>query len=163
LRERLPDYMVPAAFVRLAALPRNANGKIDRKALPAPEWQNAAESHLAPRTPVEEILAGIWAELLGISAGERVGAADHFFKLGGRSLLGARVMARPPSTFEIEMPLREVFEAPVLADPAARIEVARQAGARGLTPPLVPVPREGPLPLSFAQQRLWFIDQLAPG
>ncbi|HSF43791.1 MAG TPA: non-ribosomal peptide synthase/polyketide synthase [Thermoanaerobaculia bacterium] len=160
LRERLPDYMVPAAFVILPELPLTPNGKVDRKALPAPEWQRTAKSYQAPRTPVEEVLAGIWAEILGL---ERVGAADHFFDLGGHSLLATRVMSRLRGAFEVEMPLRDLFEAPVLADLAARIEAARRSDAVPPAPPLVPVPRERPLPLSFAQQRLWFIDQIEPG
>ncbi|HEV7518165.1 MAG TPA: amino acid adenylation domain-containing protein, partial [Thermoanaerobaculia bacterium] len=139
------------------------NGKVDRQALPAPEWQRAQRSYLAPRTPVEEILAGIWAELLGLP---RVGAADHFFDLGGHSLLATRVMSRLRAAFDVEMPLRDLFEAPTLADLAVRVEAALRAGTGRLTPPLVPMApaqRERPLPLSFAQQRLWFIDQLEPG
>ncbi|HEY2738150.1 MAG TPA: amino acid adenylation domain-containing protein, partial [Thermoanaerobaculia bacterium] len=163
LRERLPDYMVPATFVILPALPLTLSGKVDRRALPAPERQDPGEGHLAPRTPVEEVLAGIWAELLGF---ERVGAADHFFDLGGHSLLATRVMSRLRSAFGVEMPLRDLFEAPVLADLAARVEATLRAGMGRLTPPLVPLApelRQGPQPLSFAQQRLWFIDQLEPG
>jgi acyl carrier protein len=112
LRERLPDYMVPAAFVTLAALPLTPNGKVDRKALPAPAGPGE-EDHLAPRTPVEEILAGIWAELLGL---ERVGADSHFFDLGGHSLLATRVMSRLRATLGVELALRDLFEAPRLAD-----------------------------------------------
>ncbi|HEY2736956.1 MAG TPA: condensation domain-containing protein, partial [Thermoanaerobaculia bacterium] len=162
LRERLPDYMVPAAFVELAALPLTSNGKVDRKALPVPEQQRPEEGRLAPRTAVEEILAGIWAELLGL---ERIGASDHFFDLGGHSLLATQVMSRLPGAFGVEMPLRTLFEAPVLAGFAARIEAARREGGRLSAPiaPITPVPRKGPLPLSFAQQRLWFLDQLEPG
>jgi len=163
LRERLPDYMIPAAFVILAALPLTAHGKVDRKALPAPEQHGGEDGWLAPRTPIEEALAGIWAELLGFSAGERIGANDSFFSLGGHSLLATRVMSRLRSVFGVEMPLRNLFEAPTLAELTARVEVALRTGADRITPPLVPVPREGPLPLSFAQQRLWFIDQLEPG
>ncbi|HSG41190.1 MAG TPA: amino acid adenylation domain-containing protein, partial [Thermoanaerobaculia bacterium] len=163
LREQLPDYMMPAAFVKLRALPLNLNGKVDRKALPAPEWQGAEESPVAPRTPVEEVLAGIWAELLGL---ERVGANDHFFDLGGHSLFATRVTSRLRGVFGIEMPLRDLFEAPRLADLATRIEAALRSGTGRLAPPLAPIApvlRQGPLPLSFAQQRLWFIDQLEPG
>ncbi|HVS00465.1 MAG TPA: amino acid adenylation domain-containing protein, partial [Thermoanaerobaculia bacterium] len=161
LRERLPQYMVPAAFVTLAALPLTPNGKVDRKALPAPEWQNAGESYLAPRTPVEEVLAGIWAEVLGL---EQVGAADHFFDLGGHSLLATQVISRLRGAFGIEIPLRDLFEAPALAALAARVEAARYAvTGRPTAPPLVPVRRHEDIPLSFAQQRLWFIDQLEPG
>ncbi len=164
LRERLPDSMVPAAFVILAALPLSPNGKVDRKALPAPEWQRPAESHEEPRTPVEEVLAGIWAELLGL---DRIGRTDHFFDLGGHSLLATQVMSRLRGAFGIEMPLHDLLEAPRLADLATRVEAARLTGTdRLLAPPLVPIApaaRKGPLPLSFAQQRLWFIDQLEPG
>ncbi len=159
LRERLPDYMVPAAFVTLAALPLTPNGKVDRKALPAPEWQGSTEGHVEPRTPVEEILAGIWAELLGL---ERVGATDHFFDRGGHSLLATQMVPRLRAAFGIELPLRAIFEAPVLGSLAARIEEVRRAGAGMAAPPLVPVAREGPLPLSFAQWRPWSIDQLEP-
>ncbi|HSK79450.1 MAG TPA: amino acid adenylation domain-containing protein, partial [Thermoanaerobaculia bacterium] len=159
LREELPDYMVPAAFVTLAALPLTPNGKVDRKALPAPELPGPEGSYLAPRTPVEEILAGLWAEILGL---ERIGAHDRFFDLGGHSLLATRVLSRLQSAFDVEMPLRDLFEAPRLTDFAARVEAARRAGTGRLTPPLVPVPREGPMPLSFAQQRLWFLQQMDP-
>src|SRR5882724_10345567 len=163
LQERLPEYMLPAAFVSLRALPLSANGKVDRKALPAPEWQRAAESYLAPRTPIEEVLAGIWAAVLGV---ERVGVNDHFFDLGGHSLLATRVTSRLRRAFGVELPVRELFAAPALADFAARVEAALRAGGGGLAPPLAPLApalRQGPLPLSFAQQRLWFLDQLEPG
>ncbi len=163
LRERLPEHMVPAVFVALAALPRTASGKVDRQALPVPERQSAERVYRAPRTPVEEVVAGIWTELLGVPAGQQIGADDHFFDLGGHSLLATRVASRLRAAFGVEMPLRTLFEAPVLADLAARVEAARRSGAGPVAPPLVPVPREGPLPLSFAQQRLWLIDQLEPG
>ncbi|HYG65434.1 MAG TPA: amino acid adenylation domain-containing protein, partial [Thermoanaerobaculia bacterium] len=159
LRRRLPDFMVPATFTLLDRLPLTPNRKVDRKALPAPE-QRRSDHWTAPRTPVEEALAGIWAELLGR---ERVGADEDFFALGGHSLLATRLVSRLRGAFDIEMPLRALFEAPVLADLAARVEAARHEGASRHAPPLVSVPRRGPLPLSFAQQRLWFIDQLEPG
>jgi amino acid adenylation domain-containing protein/non-ribosomal peptide synthase protein (TIGR01720 family) len=158
LRERLPDYMVPSAFVTLAAIPLTANGKVDRKALPAPE-RHGREEDPEPRTPVEGVLAAIWAELLGV---ERVGTNGHFFELGGHSLLATKLMSRLQRAFGVEMPLRDVFEAPRLAELAARIEAARETASGRLLPPLVPVPREGPLPLSFAQQRLWFLHQMDP-
>jgi amino acid adenylation domain-containing protein/non-ribosomal peptide synthase protein (TIGR01720 family) len=160
LSERLPDYMVPAAFVRLAALPLTANGKLDRGALPAPERESSPGTYVAPRTPFEEMLAGIWGELLGI---ERVGSSDHFFALGGHSLLATQVMSRLRAAFGVEIPLRDLFEAPTVGGLAARVEAARRSGALPAAPPLLPQPREGALPLSFAQQRLWLLDQLAPG
>ncbi|HEY2740022.1 MAG TPA: amino acid adenylation domain-containing protein, partial [Thermoanaerobaculia bacterium] len=166
LRGRLPAYMVPDAFVMLAALPLTANGKVDRKALPAPERQSSEESYVAPRTPVEEVLAGIWSEVLGV---ERVGSADHFFDLGGHSLLATRVMSRLRSAFGVELSLRTLFEALTLSELAARIEAALRTqgfGTDQLAPPIEPIEpsrRAGPLPMSFAQQRLWFIDQLEPG
>ncbi|HEX2642744.1 MAG TPA: amino acid adenylation domain-containing protein, partial [Thermoanaerobaculia bacterium] len=125
LRERLPDYMVPAAFVRLPALPLMTNGKVDRKALPAPERQASQESYVAPRTPVEEVLAGIWSELLGL---DQVGADDAFFDLGGHSLLATQVMSRLRRAFGVELPVRDLFEAPTVAGLAARVEAARRTG-----------------------------------
>ena len=157
LRERLPEHMVPGAFVRLERLPLNANGKMDRAALPAPE-RLAGEAYVASRTGVEEVLAGIWAEVLGIA---RVGAHDDFFALGGHSLLATQVVARVRRVFGIELPLRTLFEAPTLAALAGRIDVLRGAGT-SQAPPLVRVPRTEALPLSFAQQRLWVVDRLEP-
>ncbi|HSK77547.1 MAG TPA: condensation domain-containing protein, partial [Thermoanaerobaculia bacterium] len=159
LRAQLLDYMVPAAFVTLAAMPLTVNGKVDRKALPAPEQPGDEESHLAPRTPVEEVLAGIWTELLGV---DRIGTAGHFFDLGGHSLVAMRVISRLRSVFGVELPLRVLFEAPTLADLAARVEAAQQDDVARSAPPLIPVPRQGALPLSFAQERLWFLDRLQP-
>ncbi len=159
LAARLPEYMVPPAFVVLERLPLNSNGKVDRGALPAPE-QGAGAAYVAPRTPVEEVVAGIWAEVLRL---ERVGAEEGFFELGGHSLLATQVVSRARQAFGVEVPLRALFEAPTVAALAGRIEVLRGAGASP-APPLVPVRRDGaPLPLSFAQQRLWFLDRLEPG
>ncbi|MBV9775157.1 MAG: AMP-binding protein, partial [Gemmatimonadetes bacterium] len=162
LAERLPSYMVPAAWVRLDALPTLPNGKLDRRALPEPEGAGGDEAYVAPRTPTEEILAGIWAEVLGV---ERVGAEDDFFALGGHSLLATRMIARVRGAFGTELPLRTLFEAPTVAGIAERVEAALRAGEASEVPPIGRVPRtEGqPLPLSFAQQRLWFIDQMEPG
>ncbi|HEU4562947.1 MAG TPA: amino acid adenylation domain-containing protein, partial [Longimicrobium sp.] len=159
LSNRLPEYMVPAAYMRLEALPLTANGKVDRRALPAPELASAEEWYVAPRTPVEEVLAGIWAELLRL---ERVGVTDSFFELGGHSLLATRVVSRIRELFGVELPLRALFEGPTVAELAGRVEEMRRAGLPAL-PPVVPAERTGPLPLSFAQERLWFIDRLEPG
>ncbi|HEX2077383.1 MAG TPA: amino acid adenylation domain-containing protein, partial [Longimicrobium sp.] len=157
VRERLPEYMVPGAFAVLDAFPLTTSGKIDRLALPEPDWTEAAETYVAPRTPAEEALAAIWAEVLGI---ERVGATDDFFALGGHSLLAARVALRVRQAFGVELPLRALFEQPTVAGVAARI--AGSAGA-GADPDVRGAGAGGPPPLSFAQQRLWFLEQLEPG
>ncbi|HEY0022719.1 MAG TPA: amino acid adenylation domain-containing protein [Longimicrobium sp.] len=159
LAERLPEYMVPAAFVHMDALPVNPNGKLDRKALPEPEFGPDEETYVAPRTPVEEVLAGAWAEVLGV---ERVGVHDAFFELGGHSLLATRVVSWVREVFGVELPLRALFEGPTVAEMAMRVEEMRRAGLPVL-PPVVPVDRAEPPPLSFAQERLWFLDQLEPG
>ncbi|MEW5925951.1 MAG: non-ribosomal peptide synthase/polyketide synthase [Gemmatimonadota bacterium] len=161
LRERLPDYMVPSGFVGLDAFPLTPSGKVDRRALPEPEVEGAGEAEPArPSTPVEEILAGIWAAVLGV---ETVGIHDDFFALGGHSLLGARVVSRIRVAFEVELPLRALFEAPTVAELAGRVEALRGDGSALVAPPVERAARSGPLPLSFAQQRLWVVDQLDPG
>jgi amino acid adenylation domain-containing protein len=154
LAERLPEYMVPAAYVRVETLPLTPNGKLDRKALPAPDGDAfAARGYEAPSGKVEEAVAAIWAELLGV---ERVGRYDHFFELGGHSLLAVRVVSRVRQALGVEVSPRDVFERPVLAHFARGLQGAAQAEATAI----VPVERSGPLPLSFAQQRLWFIEQM---
>ncbi|HYG65957.1 MAG TPA: amino acid adenylation domain-containing protein [Thermoanaerobaculia bacterium] len=161
LQQRLPDYMVPAVFVTLDSLPLTPNSKVDRRALPAPAGLHPAPgtAYLAPRTPGEEILASIWAEVLGV---ERVGLRDNFFELGGHSLLATQVISRVREAFGVELPVRELFEEPTVEGLAGRIERLRESAAPA--PPIVPVPRgEGVLPPSFAQQRLWFVDRLKPG
>ncbi|MFL6202032.1 MAG: condensation domain-containing protein, partial [Thermoanaerobaculia bacterium] len=155
LKGRLPEYMIPSAFVRLDAFPLTPSGKVDRKALPEPELATE-RGYIAPRGPVEELIAGIWSELLGI---DRVGSDDSFFELGGHSLLATQLVSRLRRVFGVELPVRQLFEAPTLARLAERV----QAAGRSALPPLVPVPREGDLPLSFSQERLWFLDQLQPG
>ncbi|HEX3526901.1 MAG TPA: amino acid adenylation domain-containing protein, partial [Thermoanaerobaculia bacterium] len=157
LRERLPEYMVPSAFVVLEALPLTPNGKVDRQALPAPEWQKP-EISTAPRDPVEELLYGIWSEVLGV---ERLGVEESFFDLGGHSLLATRVVSRVRETFGVELPLRRLFESPTVAGLAA--VVRSLAGERPGTLPLMAVHRDREIRLSFAQERLWFLDQLEPG
>ncbi|HEX2188124.1 MAG TPA: amino acid adenylation domain-containing protein [Longimicrobiaceae bacterium] len=161
VRAELPEYMVPSAVVALDALPLTRNGKLDRGALPAPEWEGGA-ARVAPRTPDEEILAGIWAEVLGA---ERVGAHDDFFALGGHSLSATRVVSRAGRVLGAEVPLRALFEAPTLAAFAERVRALRGEEAAPAAPPLVPVAREAGerLPLSFAQERLWLLEQLRPG
>jgi amino acid adenylation domain-containing protein len=163
LGQALPDYMVPAAFVIQQSFPVTANGKLDRDALPDIQIPLEAEAEfVAPRTPVERRTAELWKELLRI---ERIGAFDDFFSVGGQSLLAMRLISRIRSAFEIELPLRVLFEAPTLAGMASHIEAALSAGAaheRPL-PRIASVPRDGHLPLSYAQQRMWILDQLEPG
>ncbi|HEX5872667.1 MAG TPA: amino acid adenylation domain-containing protein, partial [Longimicrobium sp.] len=160
VRQSLPEYMVPSAFVFLDALPLNPNGKLDRKALPVPEYGAAEETYVAPRTPTEEVLAGIWAEVLGV---ERVGAEESFFEVGGHSLVATRVASRIRGVFGVELPLRAVFEQSVLSGLAAEIDRLRGTGAAADTDPIAPAAREGDLPVTFAQERLWFVDALDPG
>jgi amino acid adenylation domain-containing protein len=157
LRRRLPESMIPTAWTFLPALPLTAHGKVDRRALPAPAGP-AAVSGAAPRTPAEELLAGIWAELLGR---DTVGVHDDFFAAGGHSLLAVRAVSRVRDAFGIELAVGAVFAAPTPAALAARIEGFRSD--RPTLPPIVPVERARDLPLSFAQERLWFVDQVVPG
>ena len=151
LAERLPAYMVPTAVVALAALPLTVNGKLDKQALPTPEYQHT-DRYRAPASAVEEILAGIFAQVLGL---EQVGVDDSFFDLGGDSLSAMRLIAAVNSGMDGSLGVRALFEAPTVAQLALRIGVD---GDR--LEPLVAVERPAVVPLSFAQSRLWFIDQL---
>ena len=158
LQQRLPEFMLPSAFVRLEALPLTSNAKVDRKALPAPDGALASTAeYIAPRGETEQRLATVWSEVLRV---ERVGLHDNFFTLGGHSLLATQVVSRIRAVFDVELPLRSLFEAPTLEALARTIETSTRSTPA--LPPLRPVSREQPLPLSFAQQRLWFLDQLVP-
>ncbi|MFL5540686.1 MAG: amino acid adenylation domain-containing protein, partial [Longimicrobiaceae bacterium] len=196
LSERLPGYMVPAAYVWMEAYPLTPNGKVDRRALPAPEGDAyAAQEYAAPVGETEEALAGIWAEVLGV---ERVGRHAHFFELGGHSLLAVRVISRMRQVMGAEVGIADLFEKPVLStlaqhvvyaqlaqldsdspgrpvhrdhpmtstpsvtDPERLLKLARASRLQRspVTAPIEPVDRGGRLPLSFAQQRLWFLEQL---
>ena len=156
-RESLPRYMVPSAFVSIDELPRQANGKVDRKRLPAADRARLeGGGFVTPRSPAEEVVVGFFAELL---PGARIGVTDDFFALGGHSLLATRVLARVREAFGVELSLRDFFEAPTAAGLAERIATAARAEGGAIER----VRRDRPLPLSFAQERLWWLEQLHPG
>jgi amino acid adenylation domain-containing protein len=160
---RLPTFLIPSAFVPVDALPRTASGKVDRRALARRKVQAASLLETAfepPRTPVEEQVAEVWSEVLGRP---RIGAHDDFFTLGGHSLLALQVVSRLREAFGIEVPLRRLFEAPTLAAVAREVETALLAGPHmAPPPPLVRVPRDREIPLSFSQESLWLLHQLDP-
>lgn len=164
LRARLPEYMVPASFLFLDALPLTPNGKLDRRALPATDsGLHSSSAYLPPRTPTEELLAAIWADLLKV---EDPGIRDNFFELGGHSLLATQVISRIREVFDVEVALRELFEEPTILALAEAIDAARSGGgnaAKRLRIERVPRAVGTGIALSFAQQRLWFLDQLEPG
>ncbi|MCW6010178.1 amino acid adenylation domain-containing protein, partial [Micromonospora sp. CPCC 205371] len=149
---RLPEYMIPSVFVELAGLPLTPSGKLDRAALPEPR---VTGEFVPPSTPTEQALAGIWARLFGV---ERVGVADGFVELGGHSLLATQAVARIRKVFGVDVTLSDLFEHPTVRALAAVIDAAASSAAS-----LVPVSRDRALPLSFGQQRLWFLDRLDPG
>ncbi|AGC44899.1 non-ribosomal peptide synthetase [Myxococcus stipitatus DSM 14675] len=159
VQRHLPEHMVPSVLLSLPSLPLTPNGKVDRKALPAPVQTDSGPRYVAPRTPTEELLAGVFAQVLGV---ERVGAMDSFFALGGHSLLAAQLVSRVRASFHLELPLRVLFEAPTVALLAERITRLASSAAVDVAP-IARADRARPLPLSFAQQRLWFLDQLQPG
>ena len=160
VRGILPAYMVPSRFVPLAALPVNANGKVDRAALPLGGGPAPGADFVPPRSALEASLAAIWERVLGV---ERVGVNDDFFALGGHSLKATRVVASLRDTFGVELSVRSLFEAPTVARQAVAMVEAR-AGAAGAAHRIRPRPvGTDPLPLSFAQERLWLLDQLHPG
>ena len=160
LSQSLPEYMLPSQFVVLERLPLTPNGKTDRKALPAPDMSRGGQDYVAPRTPTEQAVAAIWAEVLKL---DRVGVHDNFFELGGHSLLATQLMSKLRGAFAVELPLRTLFEAGSVELLAQRVDQARQEQCGPAAPAIVPVARDGRLPLSFAQQRLWFLDQFESG
>ena len=156
--EKLPNFMVPAHFIQLNDWPLTVSGKIDRLALPRPDLiEIEVDEYNAPRGAVEELLANTWKEVLGI---ERVDRSASFFELGGHSLVGTQVVSRIRESFRLEVPLRRIFEHPVLSELAAA--VAGMTGAVGPSGPIARAQRDGHAPLSHAQERLWFLDQLEP-
>jgi len=184
LSRSLPEYMLPSAFVVLPGLPLTPNGKVDRARLPDPDAAVSTAQFVSPRGETELALAGIWREVLNLEA---AGAGDHFFLLGGHSLLAMQVVSRIRAAFAIDLPMRAIFEHPTLRAMAAEIDSLRAGtpsadppaaaastspeapslgptlrGDAGAGEPIVRVPRDGPLPVSFAQERMWFLQQLDP-
>ncbi len=161
LREKLPEYMVPSAFVMLEAFPLTPNGKIDRKALPDPTTHriDLQRTYVPPQTPTEEILASIFSEILSVP---KIGSNDHFFELGGHSLLATQLLSRIRDKLEVDLPLKALFEHPVVNEMAREIDRLKQETSGVKEPPIKPIERRGELPLSYAQQRLWFLYQMQP-
>ncbi len=164
LKGSLPDYMLPASFVVVEALPLTASGKLDRKALPAPAGRPELDAdYVAPRNPIQEVLVDLWSELLGV---DRIGIEDDFFQLGGHSLLVAKLAARVRQLFQVELSLVEVFKKPTVSELAEAIEKAERGSAESELPELPPIriaPRDKPIPLSFPQERVWFLNRLTAG
>ncbi|HEX6040164.1 condensation domain-containing protein, partial [Longimicrobium sp.] len=156
LRGQVPDYMVPAAWVFMGALPVTPNGKVDRRALPEPETSAPVETRTEPRTPTETVLAEIWSALLKTP----VGVHDDFFALGGHSLLATRLIGRVRDALGVEMPLRAIFQSPTLAAMAAEVDGRMRSAADAGPPPIVRRAHGGEAPASFAQERMWFVDRL---
>ena len=161
LTEQLPDYMIPSAFVEMESFPLTPNGKVNRRALPEPTTSRPelGQTFVEPRTPIEEILAGIWRDVLGL---EQVGIYDNFFDLGGHSLLATQVIALTRKAFGIELPLLSLFESPAIAPLAQKIATASQPDRQELSLKRLPSQNE-PIPISLTQLELWFFDQFYPG
>ncbi|MBE9224379.1 amino acid adenylation domain-containing protein [Phormidium sp. LEGE 05292] len=159
LEEKLPNYMVPAAFVMLDSLPLTPNGKVDRQNLPAPDRKNSdPETFVAPRSPIEQRLALIWAQLLRL---EQIGVNDNFFHLGGHSLIVTQMLSRLREVFHVELHFQQIFHNPTISS-LAQLIAQYQNSQQWERPTIKPIPREGLLPVSFAQERVYFIQQLAP-
>ena len=161
LARRLPAHEIPSAFVVLPSIPQLPNGKVDVRRLPSPESQTESKAGpIAPRTPVEEVIAGIWEQVLKLPS---VSVRDDFFALGGHSLLAAKVVSRILLALDVELTLRAIFERPTVEGLAALIESSRSEQSASASIPISRISRETDPRLSFAQQRLWFLDQLEPG
>ena len=162
LRELLPDYMLPSAYMMMERLPLTANGKVDRKALPAPDdaRPELAQTYVAAQTLTQELIVSAWEEVLGI---ERIGIDDDFFDLGGHSLLAMQVISRLRDAFKLELPVRLLFSKPTIRALAKSVDEELQTGRALAVPPIEILPRDEKLPISFPQGRLWFLDQMEPG
>ncbi|WP_138763966.1 non-ribosomal peptide synthetase [Pseudomonas lactis] len=157
LAAELPEYMVPALLMRLDAMPLSPSGKLDRRALPEPVWQT--REHVEPHTPLQLQIAAIWREVLGLP---RIGLRDDFFALGGHSLLATQIISRTRQACDVELPLRTLFEASELGDFAQQVGLIQAAGQRNQQTAIAKVDRSQPVPLSYSQQRMWFLWQMEP-
>ncbi|MGY2164234.1 non-ribosomal peptide synthetase [Pseudomonas tolaasii] len=157
LAAELPEYMVPALLMRLDAMPLSPSGKLDRRALPEPVWQ--IREHVEPETPLQQQIAAIWREVLGLS---RIGLRDDFFALGGHSLLATQIISRTRQACDVELPLRTLFEASELGAFAEQVCRFQAAGQRNQQTAIARVDRSQPVPLSYSQQRMWFLWQMEP-
>jgi amino acid adenylation domain-containing protein len=162
LAEKLPPYMVPAEFVFLDHFPLNDNGKLDRSKLPAPDELNQYPDDLviAPRTEIEELIANVWQDVLKL---DNINVHDNFFELGGHSLLAIQIVAKLSDVVDREVSLKTLFDAPTIAGLAEKLETIIRDGNTPELPPIVPVPRDRPLPLSMNQEHLWHLDRMIPG
>ncbi|EJL20546.1 amino acid adenylation enzyme/thioester reductase family protein,thioester reductase-like protein [Brevibacillus sp. BC25] len=160
LKEKLPEYMIPTHFMWLPEIRLTVNGKIDRKALPTPDWGQLTAVYVAPRTPVEEMVANVFTEILSV---EKVGVHDNFFELGGHSLLATQTVSRLREIFGVELQIRTLFEYPTVEGLSEQLVMLTKQTSIKLAPPIVKVSRKEPLPLSFTQQRLWFLEQFTQG
>jgi amino acid adenylation domain-containing protein len=162
LRENLPAYMIPSTFVELKALPLTPNGKVDRRALPTPAEEPGENLHgwQKARTPLEELLVDLWSEVLGH---RQIGIHDNFFELGGHSLLAMQLLAQVRKGLGMEVSLQALFEAPTVSEFALHVEQILRSGEERVLAPMTMVPRSSVLPLSYAQQQLWFLEQLESG
>jgi amino acid adenylation domain-containing protein len=162
LSQKLPAYMIPSAWVFLNALPLTPNGKVDRSKLPPPGDSRPSldQGFVEPRSEIEELVAQVWREILKL---EKIGVQDNFFDLGGHSLLATRVVARLRTNFDVDLPLRKIFELPTVAALAEHMDFLRRTKNGLSVLPIVPVPRDRPIRLSFSQRRLWFLQKLDPG
>ena len=157
LAAELPEYMVPAQLMRLDAMPLSPSGKLDRRALPEPVWQT--REHIEPESPLQQQIAAIWREVLGLP---RIGLRDDFFALGGHSLLATQIISRTRQACDVELPLRTLFEASELGTFAEQVGLIQASGQRNQQTAIAKVDRSRPVPLSYSQQRMWFLWQMEP-
>ncbi|MHC8406480.1 non-ribosomal peptide synthetase [Pseudomonas sp. TMB3-21] len=157
LAAELPDYMVPAQLMRLQQMPLSPSGKLDRRALPEPQWQ--VREHVEPVTALEQQIAAVWRDVLGLA---QIGLRDDFFALGGHSLLATQIISRSRQACDVELPLRTLFEHSELGTFAEQVRLIQVSGNTNKQPPIAKVDRHNPVPLSYSQQRMWFLWQMEP-